>query len=342
MDPVYSLDETVAVFKDFFIFLTQMYMDPDCIEEPPEGGWPNITQETMRQLKKHDNVIELLRHLPRVLLDKRPEILPKCLWMDWTVRADELINEEFDGETILTMSQGWECQFKGKIPRHCIGLTLVDRDEDVIILETSDGMVHWQVCPQKFQDFASPQPGWLDYSLEEGMNESADAEIGNPTSINDEHGDVSEEDEGGAPGDHSVETPPTSDDEERGDGEQEDDHEEFEGDTDSESETSSDDGQLLRWGPSWPVRHFFEMLKNHFRELNFIPKTSSIVIDTWQTKDRRGDPLPDGILDLMKSIYRKHGWPDLTKYDKAACLAEIEKELEEKYPGHRSLFRRFR
>lgn len=315
MDPVNLHDETIAAIKDYFNFLVKMYMDPTDIEEPPEGGWPNITKETMRDLKKDDDVIALLRHLPRISLAKRPEVLPGCLLMDWKVSADDLINGEIEGETLRAMSQGWDYQFRGKIPKHCLGLTLIDRDEDVIIINTGDGMVYWQVCPPQVKEFASPQPGDSDYPLEEDVDE---------------------------PEDHNEVTSPTYDDEQQSDEEQEGNNENSDEESGDESESSSDDGDLLRWGPGWPIRHFFEMLKNHFRELNFIPKTSSIVVDTWQTKDWHGDPLPEGILTLMKSIYRKHGWPDLTKYDKTACLAEIKRELDEKYPQHRVIFLRWR
>lgn len=38
----------------------------DCIVEPPEGGWPSITQDSLAGLEKTEAVIELLRHLPYI------------------------------------------------------------------------------------------------------------------------------------------------------------------------------------------------------------------------------------------------------------------------------------
>ncbi|KAI5202618.1 hypothetical protein E4T39_04705 [Aureobasidium subglaciale] len=38
----------------------------DCIVGPPQGGWPNITQDTLAGLEKTEAVIELLRHLPYI------------------------------------------------------------------------------------------------------------------------------------------------------------------------------------------------------------------------------------------------------------------------------------
>lgn len=38
----------------------------NCIVQPPEGGWPSITQDSLAGLEKTATVIELLRHLPYI------------------------------------------------------------------------------------------------------------------------------------------------------------------------------------------------------------------------------------------------------------------------------------
>ncbi|KJX94682.1 hypothetical protein TI39_contig4166g00009 [Zymoseptoria brevis] len=60
----YSREASIAAFTDYFEFLTAMFMDPELVHQPPEGGWPEITVDIMRELGKTDEVAELLRRLP--------------------------------------------------------------------------------------------------------------------------------------------------------------------------------------------------------------------------------------------------------------------------------------
>jgi len=43
-----------------------MYLRESDVIEPPEGGWPNITTDSLQDLGKTDEVISLLRHLPYI------------------------------------------------------------------------------------------------------------------------------------------------------------------------------------------------------------------------------------------------------------------------------------
>ncbi|KAH8692463.1 hypothetical protein GQ44DRAFT_635935 [Phaeosphaeriaceae sp. PMI808] len=256
MDPFYSQDECVAAIRDYYDFLTKMFMDPSYIIEPPEGGWPNITRETMQGLKKSEEIVSLLRSLPYVV--GKPYSVPDCLpgssFCDWTSAADRLISGKTHPEGALITSEGEEHRFGGKVPRNCVGIAGGMRDRDIIILDAGVGLIHWMKCP-----------------------------------------------------DH---------------------------DDDSEDE-DSDDGMMMEWGPCWPVRYFFEMAKNHFRELNFIPMDSNDVIDIWTNGGMDCDkPVPKEVIELLQGIYRKHGWPNLGKYRKEECLAEIKQQLDEKYPEH--------
>lgn len=76
------------------------------------------------------------------------------------------------------------------------------------------------------------------------------------------------------------------------------------------------------------------MFKNQFRQLNFVPMNGHDVVDVW-TKAKPGRvPISPEFTAFLQAIYRKHGWPDLSKYHKDECLAEVERELAEKYPKH--------
>lgn len=63
-DISYSQDVCVAAVRVYYHFLSRMYLDESCIEEPPAGGWPHVTPENLRPLGKSDEVVSLLRHLP--------------------------------------------------------------------------------------------------------------------------------------------------------------------------------------------------------------------------------------------------------------------------------------
>ena len=45
-------------------------------------------------------------------------------------------------------------------------------------------------------------------------------------------------------------------------------------DTESNADLIADSDDELDWVPCWPVRDLFKMLKNHFCNLNFVPKNS--------------------------------------------------------------------
>lgn len=62
----YSRADTIAAFEDYYKFLKLMYLDEDIVTFPPEGGWPEITTESMQNLGKTDEVVALLRHIPYI------------------------------------------------------------------------------------------------------------------------------------------------------------------------------------------------------------------------------------------------------------------------------------
>ena len=82
--------------------------------------------------------------------------------------------------------------------------------------------------------------------------------------------------------------------------------------------------------PAWAIKDFFELLKDQFRELQFIPISSRRVIDVYT----RFGLDSDGMISMLQNIYREHGWPNLQRYQKQECLEAVQMALEERYPEH--------
>jgi hypothetical protein len=76
----------------------------------------------------------------------------------------------------------------------------------------------------------------------------------------------------------------------------------------------------------WPIETFFTMLKAHFQMLNFVPMGPREVQDVWVAQ---GDYAKETQV-AVKKIYRKHGWPDMARFNKQACSAEVKTLLEER------------
>ncbi|KAK2874958.1 hypothetical protein FQN49_001907 [Arthroderma sp. PD_2] len=62
-EPPYTPDELAEILLDFYIFLTTLHYDIADLKMPPSGGWPNITPESVGDIKS-DYAIEVLRCLP--------------------------------------------------------------------------------------------------------------------------------------------------------------------------------------------------------------------------------------------------------------------------------------
>jgi hypothetical protein len=60
----YLFEETVTAVNDYYDFLTKVYIDESRILPSPEGGWPEITPERLKDLGKTDEVIKLLQYMP--------------------------------------------------------------------------------------------------------------------------------------------------------------------------------------------------------------------------------------------------------------------------------------
>jgi hypothetical protein len=79
---------------------------------------------------------------------------------------------------------------------------------------------------------------------------------------------------------------------------------------------------------AWAIPNFFELLKDQFIQLNWIPISHSTL--TGVREDEEDDD--QGMIPMLQDIYRQHGWPDLAVYRKSECLAAVQKAMAEKYP----------
>jgi hypothetical protein len=282
-----------------------MFMDPSYVIEAPQDGWPNITSETMKDLGKTEEVVALLRHLPyigdRGPYTNLPEALPGSTFKDWKYNMEKWNTGETGPWGDLLMTEGLEGRFGGKIPSYCVGLVTSGRmfgndERDAILLDTRSGVVYWMDCPEEIRDAAIPQPSFLVYPLEGETEET----------VTTREGEIADENEEADPDAQSDE------------------------DEDDDELSDEDEDLTIQWGPCWPVRHFFEMLKNQYRQLNFLPKDEYHVVEIWTNTNHA--LFEKSYLEMLQAIYRKHGWPDLSRYRKEECLAEIKRETDEKHP----------
>lgn len=276
----YSEEECITAIRDFYRFLTTLYLEARFIIEPPEGGWPNITVETFGPMGKSDGVVSLLRQLPyirRPAGEPGPEIMgaPWCWMADWPDLCRQLQEGSNDAEGLKAVTQnlndvgiGWDLQDEA-VPAHVIGLTCGGRDISTMLLDTKVGAVYWIGCPTRI---------------------ASQWDCTDPDMINDDAMDYSE-------------------------------------DPDNE----------WRSFPAWPVASFFEMLKRQYVELQFIPRSTRTVGDVGdlQTYDPPKDddsPGSEGVVKMLQTIYRQHGWPDSDRYRKEECLAAVLRALDGPYP----------
>jgi hypothetical protein len=76
----------------------------------------------------------------------------------------------------------------------------------------------------------------------------------------------------------------------------------------------------------WAIEMFFEMLKDHFRKLNFVPTSPYEVKDMWAGQEGFGRET----LRKVQTVYRKHGWPDVARFNKHECAAEVKQLVDER------------
>lgn len=253
----YSREETVATIRDFYRFLTSMYLDEAKVLEPPEGGWPNIPVDGWPNFNKTDEVMALLRELPYIDLGSQDTHgAPDVVFADW-----RRLSPDLDGKDRKEWSE--PDPDEAEIPAHIVGITVAQGRSPAILLDTELGVIYWYECHGDIKrgfDLleAGDAYGWLDDGL---IDESQ-----------------------------------------------------------------------VRWRSVcgiWTIADFFENLKTSFKKLDFCP------IGPREVHDERVPCYPKlrEMQIQVKQIYREHGWPDMSKFDKKACSAEIKSYLEIHDPG---------
>jgi hypothetical protein len=255
-DITYSRDETVAAVRDYYQFLTKMYLDEAKVVEPPPEGWPDITTRSFT-LDKSKEVIDLLRHLPYIKSTQNDTVdaegAPECTFADW----QDLFHRGADRKTIRIGTEG--SAVSDNIPKHVVGLTCGGSYNPRFLLDVKLGTIQWYGCPGGISDNPSREP------------------------VEDDPYDFFPEEE--------------------------------------EAEWRAE-------GEYWSIPDFFAELKDHFRRLNFVPLSSRKVVHVWKTSP----PDYEAMLAGVQEIYRRHGWPDLERYDKTECLQAVTTLIEEQYP----------
>jgi hypothetical protein len=257
----YSREETITAVRDYYIFLTKLYLNETEVIEPPEDGWPSINSENLHDLGKSSEVIALLRHLPYIRRrhdGREAQGAPGCYFADWQSSCNAVIQGGTTCEGLKILSE--DPEYLDDTPPHVIGLTSGGRNNPTILLDTRLGIVHWFECP----DYCRHRP-----TREQIIDD---------------------------PYDYAAEN-------------------------EREAEWRAD-------APAWAIPDFFELLKDQFRELNFVPVSSRSVEDVETIRY----PPVDGMISMLQRIYREHGWPDLQQYRKQDCLDAVRRALQERYP----------
>ena len=132
----FSQEACVAAVRDYYRFLAQMYLDESAVIEPPEGGWPEITADSLQNLGKNDAVISLLRHLPYIrdaCDDNQPQGTPWCEFANWrALSLSHANNDPEDSDYLKVMMEGPLCD---DIPPHVV--TLTNRPQNRMMFLTS-------------------------------------------------------------------------------------------------------------------------------------------------------------------------------------------------------------
>jgi hypothetical protein len=166
----YYEQECINTIRDYYQFLTKMYLDESDVLEPPKDGWTDINVDNMQGLGKTDEVISLLRRLPYINSLDDAEGAPGCLFADWQIEAYRGTEDPSWMEEIKLSSED-EIEH---IPPHVIGLTIGAQENPKFLLDTNLGVVYWVECPEEIRNSPSIPEKVLDYAPDYAPEEEAD------------------------------------------------------------------------------------------------------------------------------------------------------------------------
>ncbi|KAK4044653.1 hypothetical protein C8A01DRAFT_31149 [Parachaetomium inaequale] len=249
----YSREATVAAVREYYCFLTRMYLKECYVAEPPEWGWPEINPETLGVLGKTDEVISLLRHLLYIQSSDDSALgAAVCLFADWRdVARSASLGQLSVGDVGVTT----EHELPKPMYPHVVGLTHGGYYNPAFLLDTKLGIVYWHECHSDIKRNPSREP------------------IGG---------------------------------------------EEYDGYDD----ISWDEADWRSDSVAWSISDFFELLKDLFRRLFYVPISPRKVCFASAMKG----------MPMLAAIYRAHCWPDLERYHKQDCLKAVQDLMEERYP----------
>ncbi|KAM5429843.1 hypothetical protein McanMca71_004312 [Microsporum canis] len=145
----YSQQDCIAAIRDYYYFLTTMYLDEDLVLQPPEGGWPSITDEVMLVIGKDNTVASLLRHLPYMAPPTtsggEAQPIPFLYFADWPGVCAWIKSGRLTAEDARDASQAY--MDAETVPPHVIGLTCGGAETAAILLDTKLGVIFWPECP---------------------------------------------------------------------------------------------------------------------------------------------------------------------------------------------------
>jgi hypothetical protein len=82
-------------------------------------------------------------------------------------------------------------------------------------------------------------------------------------------------------------------------------------------------------GPAYAIADFFEVLKQRYRDLKYLPMNAWRV-EEWSDTYEDGHYRP--VLRDVRQTFKEHGWPDLSVYNKEECMKTVKKLIHDKHP----------
>lgn len=132
----YKRDEVIAAVRSFYTFLATLpRLSAEDIQDPPEQGWPDLTDAYLAGLGKNPTVYDLLRHLPYIRSNgfNNQQIAP---WTTATNYTDSTTRWTFDRGLI---DGNLSPIGAGEVPPHVAVLTSGSRDGSWLLLDTDTG-----------------------------------------------------------------------------------------------------------------------------------------------------------------------------------------------------------